>query len=781
MKKCVLITFLLTIMVIGCNNFFHSLIPPDGDFILSFEVPGQMDKEIINNTDNTITLYVDKETNVNSLLPVIRISPYATVFPITLNYIQEAFPSVNIAREAMALYQADDMSEYLLNLVEENRKEFNVPAINKPIDFSGPVNFLVLAAAGNTRLYSVRVIVDSGEPKLSGIRFTKYDNPDLMSDALCFVNEAAATIYANARYPAEMGYTSFPLIPSFEIIGDSVEVDGLQIISGVDEIDFNAPSVSPQSKTITVHRGEESKNYSLIINFQEDKDTIRSITDFRFTKDKNSGISATAVGSIINNDNVGTINVQVYYSGVKPDTLTARFVTPGTVTVNGSLQTSDVTSNDFSLPLEYRVTSRNGLFVRTYSVNVEFISITADAPRFTSFRFNQRLNEDLVQDSEGQIGGDIIMIDVFYSSISAPQTLVPEFSAGGIVTVSGSIQVSGASAQNYSRQIKYTVTNPENPVLTRDYWVQVRFVQDVSSAANITSFGFYMDKNPELTEDLEARIDQATGRITIAAPIGSGVKSRIMIPDFTAAGTVKVNDVVQTSGESGLMFTLSVTYTVVSANGMNTRTYEVIVRELSSPIFVNINAAGMNDGTNWTDAFISLQAACEAASFFPDTTDVVIWIAAGTYKPSAIGNPEEYFLISPNTSYIGGFEGWETSKEQRINPTANKPVISGDLGGGIRSWNLFGSFDGFDSKTINGNLFFENLEFTTAGVDLTIDNFLDFYPFRRGRYIGTAINALLDGNNFKAINIIVYDFERTPICITDISTTGGNIFIEKAT
>jgi parallel beta-helix repeat protein len=96
-----------------------------------------------------------------------------------------------------------------------------------------------------------------------------------------------------------------------------------------------------------------------------------------------------------------------------------------------------------------------------------------------------------------------------------------------------------------------------------------------------------------------------------------------------------------------------------------------------------------------------------------------IWIAAGTYTPGR--TPEDYLLLTANTSYIGGFAGWETDKGQR-NVAANMVIISGDLGGGVKAENLFetpytveireSSWGSYPSKTytpINGNLSFENL------------------------------------------------------------------------
>jgi hypothetical protein len=693
----------LTVLFGTCNNYFHELLPPDDALILSFYVDGQLGSALIHG--NTVTAIVAKGTPVNSLVPQITVSKKATLIPITLDYVRAAFPSADLASAAMKLYRASDIFSAIREQIKEN-PDFNVPTLTIPIDFTGPVTMFVMGGLGSTRQYTVNVVEDSGEPRLLNIRFSKYDNPELVNDALCVVNEASATVIASAMYPVEMSYLSYALVPSFEILGDGIEIGGIPVVSGVTAVQFTQ-ALGMQTKTITVTRGGETKDYTLRIIFSEDPETRRSITDFRFTKEKNPDISVNAVGSIINTDNTGTITVQVFYSGAKPTTLKPSFVSPGTVSAGGITQTSGVNSNDFSLPVEYRVLSRNGMYGRIYTVKVEFINIENNTPHITSFRFSAALNAELVQDAVGRISDGAIFIEAYYGGSTAPAAITPEFSAEGIVSVYGSVQVSGASAQDFTWQVKYTVTNPEYPALTLDYWVQCRMIHDPSSDAKITAFGFFAADNAGLADDIIAKIDQINGKITVNAPIGSGVTKKTMYPQFTAAGQVNITGTPQVSGESGQIFNTPVTYTVVSANGKNTRDYVVSVRELQTTIYVNCNAYGYGDGTSWENAFFSLKAACEAAAQFPQDVQKEIWIAAGTYKPGTKEN--DYFPIIANTSYLGGFAGYETAKSQR-NVAANTVTLSGDLGGGVKAQRLF-----YAPASVNGDLLFEYLTFTNGG------------------------------------------------------------------
>jgi hypothetical protein len=776
------LSVILLMIILGvCTNYYHELIPPDDTLILSFYVDGQLGSAEI--FDNSVIATVEKGASVSSLIPQITVSQKATIIPITLDYVHAAFPNANLVDFAMKLNKSSDIFSTFKELVKSN-PDFNVPALTIPIDFTGPVTMFVMGGRGSTRQYTVNVVEDSGEPRLLNIRFSKYNNPELVNDALCMVDEKNSAVYANAVYPMEMDYLSYALVPSFQILGESFKVDGNEIDSGVNAIQFSA-GIGIKNKTITITRDGETKIYTLTVLFTEDKDTIRSITDFRFNKTINSGISANAVGSIINTDNTGTIIVQVFYSGAKPTVLKPSFVSPGTVSVGGVTQTSGVNSNDFLSPVEYRVLSRNGMYGRTYTVKVEFINIENNTPHITSFRFSAALNAVLVQDAVGSISGGTIFIEAYYGGSTAPTAITPEFSAEGIVSVYGSVQVSGASAQDFTRQIKYTVTNPEYPSLTLDYWIQCRMIRDISSDAAITEFAFYPEENSNLTYPVIGKIDHINGKISVYAPIGSGVTTKIMYPRFTAAGKVNVSGTPQVSGESGGMFDTPVTYTVVSANGKNTRNYVVTVRELQTTIYVNCNAYGYGDGTSWENAFRSLKDACEAAAQFPQDVPKEIWIAAGTYKQGT--NASDYYLpITANTSYIGGFAGYETAKSQR-NVAGNTVIISGDLGGGRRAFYLF-----YATNDVNGDLLFENLKlkdcsYGTSGRisngDVEINN-LDLQDIsNNGIYFygcsGSIKLSNITANNINNYAVLLGNVQNEIILKNSIFTNSGGVCFQS--
>jgi hypothetical protein len=104
--------------------------------------------------------------------------------------------------------------------------------------------------------------------------------------------------------------------------------------------------------------------------------------------------------------------------------------------------------------------------------------------------------------------------------------------------------------------------------------------------------------------------------------------------------------------------------------------------------FVKHDASGNNDGTDWANAFTSLQSALTAASSADQ-----IWVAAGTYTPTlTVGGTSDRFKsfqMKDGVAIYGGFAGAETSVDQRVMQN-NPSILSGDLLGD----DIYGSSSG---------------------------------------------------------------------------------------
>lgn len=561
--------------------------------------------------------------------------------------------------------------------------------LSLPIDFSGlnslfGVPFAVVGADKTVHIYSISGSTAEDTAALTAFAVTKIRNPGLMGDADVSFSDDAVTI--TATYPVE--YQNFRLIPDIVIEGDTWEITGgtlraedvgtsgeeTECTAGLKKAVYLVPGdTEPVGKeytaTLTVRRGEASAFYTLRLIYKEDEDTIRSITDFRFLRLRNPLIKTTSMASISKNEDTGFISAAVMYEGDEPPyDLVADFYSPGTCTVEHTVQVSGKSRNSFRYDVQILCTSKNKLFCRLYTVHVTFIKVKTAEAVLNYFAFPKHLNPDLSQSATGLIdeSSGTVYVNAKYHTPEKPAHLVPEFAATGTVSVNSILQSSGYSAQDFSRSVYYSVRDQNDwSSDSRTYRISVNWEQDEQSACAITSFGFSTADNPSLEKDVSARINERAGTIYALLPKDAGKSS--LAPYFSAKGTVTIGDAEQTSGSSRQDFSDEVVYTVTSANGLYTKQYAVSVQEAGPVIYVNAAAIGRNNGTCWQDAYITLDAAFEQAQAYGDAHKE-IWIAYNggeAYAPLSDAYRARGLPLTANTTVRGGFDGTETDADER--------------------------------------------------------------------------------------------------------------------
>lgn len=422
-----------------------------------------------------------------------------------------------------------------------NLSSVTVP-LNKPIDFTNPAQFAVLGNDKDVKLYTATCKQTVTGAALKNFGFSKVKNPCLIKDGTVNIDWTAKTVTAELFYPVEYaGSGAFSLYCDVAYAGDAavIEYDDTRY-DAADKIPFTPENPSgaqyhlgSAEAKIIITFGTEQTEYRLFISFKEDPDTVRSITDFRFTKDKNSELKTLSMAAIVNDGHEGTITATVLYTGsAKPESLIPTFITPGTVTVNGAAQTSGSSAQDFRKTLTYLCTSRNGQYMRKYTVKIRFVYAEPSQSLLKTFRFPAGVNS-LTKDSEGRIDQTAHTVHITARYVGErPKKLIPEFSATGEVTVDGLTQSSGFSAQDFEYPVYYKVTDPDDPQTYTIYAVTVHFEYSADSGCELTEFKLLMQDNPSLTQDVTAFISAHSGVIYALLPRGADAAN--LIPRFTA-------------------------------------------------------------------------------------------------------------------------------------------------------------------------------------------------------------------------------------------------------
>ena len=679
--------------------------------ILSFTVgEPQIGESVIG--ENTVDFEVTAGTEVRALTVTATVSPHAVLIPLTESYLVPLLQSLGMDPLSVlsGYITAPNKEAYLRALFAPVNLSSVIVPLNKPIDFTNPVQFAVLGNDKDVKLYTATCGQTVTGAALKNFGFSKVKNPGLVKDGTGRIDHAAKTVTAELFYPVEYaGSGAFSLYCDVAYAGDEVEIKyrGRRYATN-DKIRFRPENPSgaqyhlgtAEAKIIITFRTEQTE-YRLFISFKEDPDTSRSITDFRFTKDKNSELKTLSMAAIANDGHEGTITATVLYTGsAKPESLIPTFITPGTVRVNGAAQTSGSSAQDFRKTLTYLCTSRNGQYTRRYTVKIRFVYAEPAQSLLKTFRFPAGVNS-LTKDSEGRIDqtAHTVHISAHYAG-ERPKKLIPEFSATGEVTVDGLAQSSGFSAQDFEYPVYYKVTDPGDPSAYTIYAVTVHFEYSADSGCELTEFKLLTQDNPSLTQDVDAVISTHSGVIYALLPHGADVTN--LIPRFTARGRVTVDGVEQTSGETAADFSSAVEYKVTSENGLYTKIYRVTLQQSGGIIHVDPKATGRHNGSTWEDAFTSLEAALHHANELPDGVTAEIWMS----KDCTLNHKR--YELKRTLTLRGGFLGIETEADQRNKD--NKTVF-------LRERNdpddIF-----FSDTVIHGTLTFDGIEFNKNGYRL---------------------------------------------------------------
>ena len=151
------------VLCCSCTNFYHNMIPSGEAKILGFELlSGEESATVSSSIDGKeISVTVNAACDVRSLIPKIQVSDGASVIPLTDEYIDRTFPTASptlIFANFVKAQMNNRVPEFAVKLLDDN-PDFQVPALDVPVDFTNPVTFIVVAPNGNTVLYTVSTVL----------------------------------------------------------------------------------------------------------------------------------------------------------------------------------------------------------------------------------------------------------------------------------------------------------------------------------------------------------------------------------------------------------------------------------------------------------------------------------------------------------------------------------------------------------------------------------------------------------------------------------------------
>ncbi len=181
------------------------------------------------------------------------------------------------------------------------------------------------------------------------------------------------------------------------------------------------------------------------------------------------GISPKILEAVIDKDTY-TVDIEVE-NGTDLTNLFASFTLSqgATAKVNGLMQKSEITSNDFSRPVTYTITSCGGTTIKDYVVTVVIAANTETDILSYGFGMPPQSGETLINHKTHNIDIKVIQgTDI--SNLVGSFTL----SEGAHAKVNGTLPQSGITSNDFTNPVRYTVI-AEDGTATQDWMVTVNF------------------------------------------------------------------------------------------------------------------------------------------------------------------------------------------------------------------------------------------------------------------------------------------------------------------
>ena len=375
---------------------------------------------------------------------------------------------------------------------------------------------------------------------------------------------------------------------------------------------------------------------------QSDKTEIR---DFKFPQE-------TDDANIDDDD--GTVDIEVEY-GTDLTQLVAEFrlSRDATAYVNGVLQESKVSVNDFTNPVIYTVVAEDGETIQDWIVTVTLAPNTATD--FLSYSFpEQTIPAEIDTDSHR------INIEVAYGTDVRNLVATFELSYGARAYVNYFWrQESGVTSNNFTNPVTYRVI-AEDGRTRQDWRVTVTFAPEPE--ADIIFFNIPGQVG-------ESNIDQNNYTVELSMPYGTDLMNLVSSFRLSYGATAEVDGIIQESGTTSNDFSDPLVYTVTSYDGSLVHEWRISVTELpnSEADFISFSFLEQNN----------------AAVIDPQRARVDIEVRFGTDMSILIAN---FVLSDQATAYIDNIEQLSGITENDFSTPLTYVVIAED--NTIKEWTI---------------------------------------------------------------------------------------------
>ncbi len=395
--------------------------------------------------------------------------------------------------------------------------------------------------------------------------FNQISSPNDNADIVSFgfgtppqtIDAAINTNSHTINIEVESGTDLTSLVATFTLSnGATAEVGGVAQTSGTTSNDFS----SPVTYTITAEDGTSTLDWVVTVKEAPTLSDETDILTYSF------GIPPQTGNSIINH-NSHTVTIEVE-NGTDITGLVANFTLSdgATVKIGDDVQTSGLTSNNFTNTVTYSVTAEDGTTVQDWVVKVSVATGLNDESDILTFGFG--IPPQTVATTIN-FNFHTITVEVEYGTDLTNLIAGFSLSEGASAKVGDAVQESGVTVNDFTSPVTYTVT-AEDGITVRDWLITVTVAPNIET--EILEYGFGMPPQTGV-----ASIDATTHTIDVEVEYGIDLSNLVAEFSLSEGASAKVGDAVQESGVTSNDFTNPVIYSVIAEDGTTVQEWVVTV------------------------------------------------------------------------------------------------------------------------------------------------------------------------------------------------------------